>query len=60
MHRVDDGDGVLWVNDANARPVRIESPSGKKGALSFSEYNAVAEPKAPPAELIIDAKKLSG
>lgn len=57
---VDDGEGVLWVNVSNARPVRIDPPSGQKGALTFGEYNAVAEPKAPPAELIIDSKKLSG
>ena len=57
---VDDGEGVLWVNVSNARPVKIDPPRGKKGTLTFSEYNAIASPKAPPAELIIDAKKLSG
>ncbi len=57
---VDDGEGILWVNLSNARPVRIDPPSGEKGTQTFSEYNAVAEPTAPPAELIIDSKNLSG
>jgi hypothetical protein len=57
---IDDGDGILWVDSSNARPVRINAPSGSKdrGALTFTEYNAVTEPKAPPAELVIDSKKL--
>jgi len=57
---VDDGDGILWVDSSNARPVRISAPAGSKdrGTLRFSEYNAVTEPKAPPAELVIDSKKL--
>ena len=37
-----------------------DPPSGEKGAPTFSQYNADADPKAPPAELIIDSKKLSG
>ncbi len=57
---VDDGEGILWVDLANARPVRLDPPSGQKGALTISEYNAVAEPKAPPAELIIDSTNQPG
>ncbi|MFC6159539.1 hypothetical protein [Kribbella jiaozuonensis] len=50
-----DGDGTLWVDTATARPVSLESGSDK---LSFSEYNQVTTPKAPPASQVIDGKAL--
>lgn len=50
-----DGDGTLWVDTATARPVRLESGAD---ALSFSEYNQVTTPKAPPANQVIDGKAL--
>ncbi|MER7250695.1 hypothetical protein [Kribbella sp. NPDC000426] len=50
-----DGDGTLWVDTATARPVRLESGTD---ALSFSEYNQVTTPKAPPATQVIDGKAL--
>lgn len=50
-----DGDGTLWVDTATARPVSLESGSDK---LSFSEYNRVTMPKAPPASQVIDGKAL--
>jgi hypothetical protein len=50
-----DGDGTLWVDTATARPVRLESGAD---ALSFSEYNKVTTPKAPPANQVIDGKAL--
>ncbi|WP_371403217.1 hypothetical protein OHA10_35695 [Kribbella sp. NBC_00662] len=50
-----DGDGTLWVDTATARPVSLESGSDK---LSFSEYNKVTTPKAPPANQVIDGKAL--
>jgi hypothetical protein len=58
---IDDGEGILWVDGSSARPVRADAPAGSKdrGALRFIEYNAVTEPKAPPAELVIDSKKLN-
>jgi hypothetical protein len=54
-----DGEGTLWVDASTARPVRLEMP-GKAGtdALSFTEYNQIAAPKAPPAAKVIDGKAL--
>jgi hypothetical protein len=49
-------DGTLWVDRATARPVRLES-SGTD-ALTFSEYDAVSPPKAPPSTEVIDGKAL--
>jgi hypothetical protein len=51
-----DTDGTLWVDTATARPVRLES-SGTD-ALTFSEYNRITAPKAPPAAQVIDGKAL--
>ena len=50
-----DGDGTLWVDTATARPVRLESGAD---ALSFSQYNQVTTPKAPPSSQVIDGKAL--
>ncbi|WP_350275194.1 hypothetical protein [Kribbella sp. HUAS MG21] len=51
-----DADGTLWVDTATARPVRLESSS--TDALSFSDYNRIPAPKAPPAAQVIDGKAL--
>ncbi|MET9312073.1 hypothetical protein ABZX12_09625 [Kribbella sp. NPDC003505] len=51
-----DTDGTLWVDTATGRPVRLESSS--KDALTFSEYDQVTAPKAPPAAQVIDGKAL--
>ncbi|MET9271857.1 hypothetical protein [Kribbella sp. NPDC003557] len=51
-----DTDGTLWVDTATGRPVRLESSS--KDALTFSEYDQVSTPKAPPAAQVIDGKAL--
>jgi hypothetical protein len=52
-------DGTLWVDASTARPVRLEMPA-KSGsdALTFTAYNQIAAPKAPPAAQIIDGKAL--
>ncbi len=52
-------DGTLWVEASTARPVRLETPA-KAGtdALTFTEYNQIAAPKAPPAAQVIDGKAL--
>lgn len=54
-----DGDGTLWVDAANARPIRIEVP-GKTGteSMDFSKYNQIKEPTAPPSSKVIDGKDL--
>ena len=54
-----DSEGILWVDTATARPVRLEVP-GETGtdALTFTEYNQVTAPKAPPADQVIDGKAL--
>ncbi|WP_410791673.1 hypothetical protein [Kribbella sp. C-35] len=51
-----DTDGTLWVDTVTARPVRLES-SGTD-ALTFTEYNQVTTPKAPPSNQVIDGKAL--
>jgi hypothetical protein len=52
-------DGTFWVNAANARPVRLElTGSQGTGSLSFSEYNQIKEPTAPPAAQVVDGKAL--
>jgi hypothetical protein len=51
-----DPDGTLWVDTATARPVRLESSS--TDAMSFSDYNNIPVPKAPPADQVIDGKAL--
>ena len=51
-----DSDGTLWVDTATGRPVRLES-SGTD-VLTFTEYNQVTTPKAPPADQVIDGKAL--
>jgi hypothetical protein len=55
--------GTFWVNAANARPVRLEETGHVGGrrarlSLSFSEYNQIKEPKAPPAAQVVDGKAL--
>jgi hypothetical protein len=53
-------DGIMWVDAATARPVRIE-PIGsaeKAGRIQFSEYDAVRQPLRPPASAVIDARTL--
>jgi hypothetical protein len=51
-----DTDGTLWVDTATGRPIRLESST--KDALTFTEYNQAATPKAPPAAQVIDGKAL--
>lgn len=54
-----DADGTLWIDATNARPIRLE-PGGSAGTdgLSFSEYNQVKQPKAPPRAQVVDGKTL--
>ncbi|MEI8413102.1 MULTISPECIES: hypothetical protein [unclassified Kribbella] len=49
-------DGTLWVDASTARPVRLEL--SRTDVLTFSEYNQIAAPKAPPAAQVIDGKAL--
>ena len=54
-----DGEGTLWVDTLTARPVRVETRSdGVDEALRFSDYNQLKAPKAPPASLTMDGRKL--
>ena len=50
---------TLWVDATNARPIRLDmpGPSGTE-SLTFSEYNQIKEPKAPPAAQVVDGKAL--
>jgi hypothetical protein len=50
---------TLWVDATNARPIRLDTPRPSGTAsLTFSEYNQIKEPKAPPAAQVVDAKAL--
>jgi hypothetical protein len=53
-------DGTLWINKVDARPVQLESAQGSsaRGRMTFSDYNAVTEPAAPPNSMTIDITKL--
>jgi hypothetical protein len=53
-------DGTLWINKVDARPVQLESDtdSSTRGRMTFSDYNTVTEPKAPPTSTTIDITKL--
>jgi hypothetical protein len=50
---------TLWVDATNARPIRLDTP-GPSGtaSLTFSEYNQIKEPTAPPAAQVVDGKAL--
>jgi hypothetical protein len=50
---------TLWVDATNARPIRLDmpGPSGTE-SLTFSEYNQIKEPTAPPAAQVVDGKAL--
>jgi hypothetical protein len=55
-------DGTLWINKVDARPVQLESrkTASIRGRMTFSDYNTVTEPKAPPNSTTIDITKLRG
>lgn len=57
---LEQGGAVLWVDTVTARPQRLDAParSNDVGAVSFSEYYAVPNPKAPPRATVIDSSKL--
>jgi hypothetical protein len=58
---LDDGRGVLWVDVRNAQPVRLEPRAlADSGALDLSPYNTAKEAKAPPEDLVVDARRISG
>lgn len=53
--------GTLWVDATNARAIRLDQPGESRSesmSFSFSEYNQIKEPKAPPAALVVDGKSL--
>jgi hypothetical protein len=54
-----DGGGTLWVDATNARPIRLDIP-GRSGteSLTFSEYNQIRQPTAPPAAQVIEDETL--
>ncbi|MFD7161626.1 hypothetical protein ACFV9C_44075 [Kribbella sp. NPDC059898] len=51
-----DSEGTLWVDRATGRPLRVET-SGTD-VVTFSEYDRVTTPKAPPADQVIDGEAL--
>ncbi|MFI6718619.1 hypothetical protein ACIBGM_25350 [Kribbella sp. NPDC050470] len=58
---VDAQGNTLWVDATNARPIRLDQPGKSRSermTFTFSEYNQIKEPKAPPAAQITDGKSL--
>jgi hypothetical protein len=54
-----DAEGTLWVDATNARPIRVDLKGSEgTGGFSFSEYNQVKTPKAPPPAQVVDGKAL--
>ena len=55
-------DSTLYVSTKDARPLETEPVSGStsSGKVTFTEYDAVPEPTAPPVEQTIDSSKLGG
>jgi hypothetical protein len=53
---------TLYVAAADARPLEIDPVAGAtdSGRASFTDYDKVAEPTPPPADLTIDVTKLGG
>ncbi|GAB3933232.1 lipoprotein [Kribbella albertanoniae] len=52
-----DGEGTLWVDSRDGRPVRIESGTAGE-SFGFSDYNRLKAPKAPAPASVIDGKEL--
>lgn len=48
---------TLWVDATSARPIRLDTP-GRSGteSLTFSEYNQIKQPTAPPAAQVVDGR----
>jgi hypothetical protein len=55
---LNDGEGTLWVDARDARPVRLEGPAGSGEGFRFSDYNQLKAPVAPPAAQTIDGKAM--
>ena len=53
-----DGEGTVWADAATARPIRLEIPGKNAENLTFSQYNQIMEPKAPPSSKVIDGKDI--
>jgi hypothetical protein len=54
-----DPDGTIWVDATDARPVRVElAGDSGTGGFSFSEYDQVKQPKAPPPAQVVDGGTL--
>ena len=55
-------DTILYVSTKDARPLETDPLNGStsSGKVTFTEYDAVPEPTAPPAEQTIDSSKLGG
>lgn len=49
---------TLWVDVRNARPVRVQPTAGESNVRTFTEFDQVAIPKAPPATEVVDGKTI--
>jgi hypothetical protein len=54
-----DGSTLALAATGHPLPVEVISPPGHRGRVSFSEWNAVPDPVAPPARSVISLDKLS-
>ncbi|MEU4192293.1 hypothetical protein AB0E69_10360 [Kribbella sp. NPDC026611] len=50
-----DSDVTVWIARATAYPIRFDAPGTE---LTFTEYDHVVPPKAPPADQVIDGDAL--
>ena len=55
---LNDGEGTLWVDVRDARPVRLDGPAGSGQGFRFSDYGRLKAPVAPPAAQTIDGKAM--
>jgi hypothetical protein len=55
-----DGSTLAVAATGTPYPVEAISPHDRHGSISFSEWNSVPSPVAPPASQVIDLSKLGG
>lgn len=54
-----DGTTVAVSQQSTPYPLRVESPNGgKQGVVQYSQWNTVPQPKAPPANQVINLSNL--
>ncbi|MFG1819957.1 hypothetical protein ACGFIF_39800 [Kribbella sp. NPDC049174] len=52
-----DGEGIAWLDAGTARLIQLDQPA-PTASITFTEYDQVKAPKAPPKAQVIDGKTL--